>query len=483
MDMMKIRTAGMLAFLCLTLPNTLSAESNAQKVRMNLDECIAQALRANPQMEEARLEVREAEFQLKSAELERTPRVKLFNRFGITEDAEGGALDGRTNNRSFGFFNRLNLAFVQPIYTFGRLSKGIHAANENVTRQQAMQIKTTSDLILRVQELYYGIILTQQLLDAVMELRDRFTEALDLAEDRLEKGEAGVTESHVLKLRVGLAGIIEAVHKLERERLVTQDALKEAMAWEWDNPKELVLADKRLKPVAFELASQETYIQQAESHNPDIKALKAAVAAEEAIYLAERSKYYPTLLAVGGMRYAVAPGREDQDNPYLNDEYNFFRGGASLAIKWDLNFLQTHAGLQEKKTSYLRMQTRLKRALSGMALQVKEKYHVIKERRQALETSFESKKSGRALIFLTFTNFKLGIGTGRDLFDALTIFARTMNNYAEAIFDFNMAVADLRCFLGKCGGNHLPSDEEESMTPIGIDQSSIGHGDVSPGSG
>jgi len=108
-----------------------------------------------------------------------------------------------------------------------------------------------------------------------------------------------VTETDVLKLRVGLAGIAKGVRKLERQVRVTKEALRQTMGL--GDQMDFTLADKKLKPVAFELRSLEHYLQQAEANNPQIKQLKAALAASEARYLAEKSKYYPMLLAVGGI--------------------------------------------------------------------------------------------------------------------------------------------------------------------------------------
>jgi outer membrane protein TolC len=428
---------------------TAWAEVSGTTLQLDLPACIEQALKANPQMEEARLGVLQSELLLKSSRLSRTPKIELFNRFGIVEDAEGDAITGDTIDGSFGFFNKLDLKITVPLYTFGRLSRNIHAAKENVNRQMASQLKTTSDLILRVHQLYYGLVLARQLLRSTRDIQKNFSLAHEIAEERLEKGETSVTETDVLKLRLGLAGIAKGVRKLQRQVRVTKEALRQTMGL--GDQIDFTLVDKKLKPVAFELRSLEHYLQQAEADNPQIKQLKAALAAADARYLAEKSKYYPMLLAVGGLRYAEAPGREDQHNPFLKDDFNFFNGGAALAIKWDLNFLQTDTNLQRKKVQYLRMKSRLRQVLAGIAFQVKEKYHLLMEKKDNLESSFEARKAGRAILFLNLTNFKFGLGTGEDVFDALSVHARTAGNYFKAIFDYNLSVAELHSFIGDQG--------------------------------
>jgi outer membrane protein TolC len=316
-----------------------------------------------------------------------------------------------------------------------------------VDRQRASRFKTTSELILGVHKRYYGLVLARESLNTTQNIKESFDTAYELAEERLDKGDPQVTETDALKLRVGLAVVTKNLYTVQRQVRVSKEALREILAL--DDRVEFDIADQKLETVSFEAQSIGQYLKLAEKNNPDIKQLRAALSAEQAQYEAERSKFYPTLLAIGGVRHGVAPGREDQDNPYLNDEFNFFDAGASLGIRWDLNFFQTDASIREKKVGYLRMKSRLKKVVDGIALKVKEKYHQYIERKNGLEASFEAKKAGRALLFLNLTNFKLGMGSGRDVFDALSLHARVAGDYDIAIFDYNIAVVELLDVIGK----------------------------------
>ena len=424
----------------------LGAESAPRARRFDLYGCIRQAITTNPQMQVAKFDVDRAELQLKSAKLSRIGKIELFNRTGIVEDAVGDAITGEKLSGSYDVFNRLNILFSLPLYTFGRVSRGIDAAGENVNRQLASQFKTGSDLILGVHKRYYGYVLAHQLLNTTEQIQKNFSEAYEVAEERLDMGDALVTETDALKLRVGLAVVTKNLYTVQREVRVAKEALREIMGL--DDSVDFQVADNKLKEVDFNLRQLDQYLQQAKKNNPDIKQLKAAVSAEEARYLAEKGKYYPTLLAVGGLRHAVAPGREDQDNPFLKDDYNYFDAGASLGVKWDLNFFQTDTGVKEHKVRYLRMKSLLERALDAVALQVKEKYHQYTEKKNSLDASFEAKKAGRALLFLNLTNFKLGMGSGKDVFDSLSLHARVDGEYYEAIFKYNMAVVELQDVIG-----------------------------------
>jgi outer membrane protein len=437
-----------------------AAEAPPAKHHLDLTACIEQALKANPRMEEASLEVNQAQWQLKSAKLARTPKAELFNLMGVVDDATVGssgqpALTGDTVDGSYGFFNRLNVGMSLPLYTFGRLTKNIEAASENVNVQMASQAKATSDLVVKLHEAYYGLVVSRQLLDAMQELQKNFTEARDIAEQRLDKNEPSVTESDVLKLRVGLANVTKAVHKLERETQMAKEGLRRFLGF--TDADDFDVADQILKPVSYELKPVDYYLQQAEANNPELKRVKAALAAEEARYQAEKTKRYPTLLAVGGVNYAVAPARPDLHNPFLNDDFNTSGAGGALALQWDLNIFQVNAEIQQKKVKYLKMRSVYDDARSGVALQVKDKYQRVKEKQDNLDASQESRKAGRGLLVLNLTNFKFGIGTGKDVFEALSLYSRTSGEYFENVFDYDMAVAELKSVTGEL----MPNPEKE----------------------
>jgi len=446
-----LATVGLFCTALLGLGNTWAADAPPDSRRLDLQACIKQALQANPKIEEAGYDVNQAEWQLKSAKYARIGKIELFNVMGAIEDTTAGrsgnpALTGDTVDGQFGFFNKLGLGISVPIYTFGRLTYNTQAAAENLAAQIAAGTKTTNELLLKVHELYYGLVVSRQLLESTQEVQKNFADAREAVEERLEKNEPNVTESDVLKIRVGLAGVTKAVNKLERESQLAKDALRRTLGL--SDSADFDVTDQNLKPVAFELKPLEEYLAAAEVRNPDIKRLKAAVAAEDARYKADKTKFYPTILAVGGFKYAVAPGRVDTDNPFLVDGFHESSGGAALAFQWDLNLLQTDSEVHQKKAKAMKMKSVYRDGANGVALQVKDKYHRVKEKQANLESSLEARKAGRALLVLNLTNFKFGIGSGKDLFDALSLYARTAGEYFETVFEYNLAVAELQSVTG-----------------------------------
>ncbi len=424
--------------------------------KVSLDDCVKMAIKHYPSVQKASLDIEGAQWQLSSAKIKRWPKLELFNLMGVVPDAEGDAITGDTIDDHYGFFDKLDVKFSLPLITFGRIGHGIKAAESGVEVEKATYKLTLEETILRVYKLYYGLVLSKQLHKSIKDLEERFKEAYDIAQERLDKGETNVTESDVLKLKIGLSGIEEGVRKLGRQMEIARASLIKITGWE--DPSTFEPADKRLKPIKVKLASEKEYIQLAMDNNSTLKRLKAAVKAAKERYLSEKAKYYPMLLAVGGLKYAVAPGREDQDNPFLNDEYNYFSAGAALAVKWNMNLLETRAEVAQKRAEYLSLKKQLEEAQQGIELKVKEAYAKVLETKGNLASSWESRKAGRALLILNFTNFKFGIGSGKDVFDGLSIYARTADDYYKAVYEFNMAVVK----LNKLVGTLVPAESGET---------------------
>ncbi len=419
-------------------------QASAQKV--SLDECVKLAIKNYPSIQKSKYDLESAQWDFKTAKLKKWPKLELFNLMGIVPDAEGDAITGDTIDDHYGFFNKLDLQFSLPLVTFGRLKHGIKAAEKGVEVEKAAYKLTLEDIVYRVHKLYYGLVLSKQLHKSLKDLKDRFKEAYDIAQERLDKGKTNVTEADVLKLKIGLSGMEQGVRNIERQMSMARSSLIKITGWK--TPSSFEPADKRIKPVKIKLATEEEYIELAKNNNSTLKRLKAAVQAAKERYLSEKAKFYPMFLAVGGVKYAVAPGREDQDNPFLNDEYNYFSAGAALALKWNMNVFETRAEVARKRAEYLSLEKQFEEAKQGIELKVKEAYAKVLETKKNLESSWESRKAGRALLILSFTNFKFGIGSGKDVFDGLSIYARTADDYYKAVYEYNMAVAKLKKLVG-----------------------------------
>jgi outer membrane protein TolC len=432
------------------IPPSYGAESTSEKVRLNLSESIRMALSQSPEIQGALQKVQVSEGKVAEAKSGFFPRMTFTNIAGIVPRARGDVVfspDSTDDFNGLGPFTRGELEIIQPLFTFGKLTNSLLAATQGVVAERAGQEKTVNQVIMEVKELYYSLLLTRHIHETIGEVKQGFAEAVEQVEERLKTKKGKVTQLDLLKLKIGLSGTTKEFQEVEKNIALTRAALQRALglppAIDFD------ITDMRLEVTPFELKPLEDYINLIFQHRPEWKQVEAGVTSRKALLEAEKSNYYPTFFLAGGVQYGVAPNRDRQTNPFVNDEFNFFRGGFALGLRWDLNFLTTKAKIHQAEAELAKVQDDLDNARLGLPLEVTRAYLDVKTAHENIETASEGRKASRSLLLLTLTNFKLGIGDPKDLFEALALFARMSSTYYQAIHTLNLALARLSFAVGQ----------------------------------
>jgi outer membrane protein len=434
-------------FLFLMIVHLTCGAVAAQGVRWTLEQCLDRALSHNPEVSEAVAERRIAESQLSQAKAGRLPQVTYTSVNGIVNAARGDAVNGRTDNDDLGPFTMGELKIIQPLYTFGRLQNEIRAATMGVETKHAATKKVRDMVVTMVKELYYNLLLSRQIQALLTEVQEQFTKALETAEQRLEAGESAITQQDILKLRIGLAGVTKETYTLERAIAVTKEALLYQLGLSLK--ADFDIADTGLEPVMLQLQPLNVYLEQAEKNRPELAQLEAGLVARQARLQAARSAYYPALFVAGTVRYAAAPNRDDQNNPFVRDDFNFFQAGMALGLRWKLDFWMTHAKEAERLAELAKTEIQKENATQGIEVDIKRRYLEVQETQQKIEAAQTARRAARALLVTTLANFSLGVGEGKDVFDNLGLYTRMASDYYTAVRDYNIAAARLSQATGQ----------------------------------
>ena len=82
-------------------------------------------------------------------------------------------------------------------------------------------------------------------------------------------------------------------------------------------------------------------------------------------------------------------------------------------------------------------------------LEQKKVFLKVSEARGQLDLAKGSRKITRALLVTELANYDFGIGDSGDLFQALIIYTRVLSGYYETVYNFNLAVAELKHEIAK----------------------------------
>ena len=91
--------------------------------------------------------------------------------------------------------------------------------------------------------------------------------------------------------------------------------------------------------------------------------------------------------------------------------------------------------------------------LSGIELELKTGFLKVLESREKLKLAKKNRKITRALLVSEAANYDFGIGEPGDLFEALIIYTRVLGGYYDAIYNFNVSVAELNRVKALWTGN------------------------------
>jgi outer membrane protein TolC len=405
----------------------------------SLAELVAHALRHNAEVGEERWKAVEAATELQKANASRIlPKFRFEALAGLVPEAKGDIFTFESDTsglRPLGPFLRSEIKFTQPLYVFGA-SQLHRAAREGKAAAEAALAQKETDVALDIKELYYSVQLVHELQALVETLEDKIAGRLQ----DLEDGDLSLANQYKLKF---------ALLEIERQgtRVRTQaDLAHRALAWtagiEADSP--FVLDSPNLARVEATIPPLAELSGTTPSRRADWRRLQAGIAAKEGLRNGARGAFLPQLFVTGGMRYAVAPNRTDQHNPFIKDEYNLFNFGAAVGIRQSLEFGLLRAALAKREAEYRQLKAKESTGLQGIRLDLRRAYLEYQDADEELERMQQSRRLSRQWLREAQEAYDFDPEEeAKGLIEAVQAWANNEQAYFDAIFAHNITLARL----------------------------------------
>jgi outer membrane protein TolC len=291
-------------------PARPAAPNAASVVRLTVDEAVARAIAASPRL--ARLSALEAaaDAQARGARAERWPQVEVGAGYTRRSEVPELAIFSPTDNpaqpveRIVVFPNiqdnwRLRAGAALPLFTGGRLSGRIAAADHGRTAAGEDLRAGRADLVLETKQAYWSLVTARETERVLKEALRAYDAHLQDARNRERFGMAARNE--VLAVEV------------ERDRSELERLRAEAEADAADanlqrllalDPATHVEASEPLQAAPAPQPELESMVAEAQAARPERRAIAARVAAADAAAGAERGARLPQLALSGGYTYA-----------------------------------------------------------------------------------------------------------------------------------------------------------------------------------
>jgi outer membrane protein TolC len=430
----------------LVLALTLVSSTAIAGPKLTLDQVIQKTL-TGPRVKMARGDTEAASARIDEAKAARLPRIKA-TLFGTVSpeitciDPQCTATDPQNFKIAFdGLYGSAQVDITQPLYTFGKLTHARNAAQAGLDAMTALADEAAGDLAVDAAKAYWGIKLARELgymLDDGIEeidkaivrmnartgedapsVQDRQRVAVLLAEAKVQRADAAAGERQALAGLRALTGIPDAD-----------------------------IDDKELTAIEFKLPATATG-----AGRPQARAAKyGAIAADELADLAA-GYHLPDLALVASAVFARAQGVDDPPSAFANDPFNRAGAGVVLALQWTFEPWNVKARVARARAEASKAHALGDLATAGARYDAETALAEAAGARAKLDATESGVKAGRAWVASIVQADAIGTAESKDFADAYLAWFGMRARWAQAAFQWNVAVVR----LGRSGGEYRVS--------------------------
>src|SRR5262252_2400230 len=431
-------------------PSRVGAQPPPAPRVLSLDDALALAIKQSPQIKEQQFGVLKRQSQRAQADAARFAQLELNVVGGPSPRARGNQIsspDSKTDPAITGVFGLATINLVQPLYTFGKIDSLREAAAHGIAASQAQVQEKATQVALLVYEAYYGYLLASALENLAQEIGDQLSSTIDKVRRQLEAGAPGVDNVDLFKLQTFQGELEKQLNDIREGKGL---ALAGLYTLTWLDPAQPIeLADKALEPRAYDTASLQQYVTDAQQMRPEFTQAREGVKAYEKLVEAAKADYYPVLFFGIFGSVAEATNRDRVKNPFIYDRLKDTAVAPVLGVQWKFNLGITAGKVDETRAELGQIQQKQALAEQGIPFQVQQAYLEMQQHQANIEATQKGFRSGRQWLVAAASNFDLGVGQGKDVADAVAAYAKLRAEYFQAVYNYNLGLAKLDHAAGR----------------------------------
>jgi len=424
--------------------NLVAQETGVKKLELTLNDCLRLALQQNP-------------FYLSTQEKEGEARAQVrqaVSRFFPALNAQGtdildkkvftveipSMVPGQPPQRVKFDFTRtyqMSLSFSMPIFTGGRLASGYKQANYNLLATQESIKQNRQETIFNVKRAFYGYLLARKFQEVAQESVDLAEKHLANVKNLYEVGMA--TKFDLLRAEVQLANLQPQLIRAKNSLDMAELALKNLLGLDLTQPVE-IKGDLSFQEVQI---NPDEALQKALLNRPELHQLSyQRQMIGEMIKLA-RANDLPSLAIGGQLNYWA-----NNLNFKKNNWENYYT--ISLALNIPIfNGFTNQAQAAQAKAMARELEYSLKGVTESIKLEVQQAILSYQQAKEALLSQEKNVEQAQEAVRLAELNFSEGLATTLDVTSAQVALSQARTNYAQALYDCLVALAELEKATGE----------------------------------
>jgi len=422
--------------ICFLAVHPVTASDEKPANEMTLAEAIETTIKADLGLRSSKEDVKAA------VAVQNAQKTKFYPTFNASYQFEYND-EGQSISPLLGFANRqqtIAATITQPLFTGFALENQYALAGLGLDLAETEAKRVRQDVILKVKQDYFTLLRTQKLLDVARQTVTQISAQKTVAENYYQVGMTPLND--LLQVQVELANANQAMAVAKNDLEIARSNFNTTLRRPVD--ERIQLQDiLEYTPFAHHLA----YCREsAENNRLEIKIVNLEVeSARKEIELAKNT-YYPTV----NLQYRYFRIGEDWD----------VNGGSGIADPsgWSIttvaswNFWEwgrSGYNVTEKRRRLAQAKYQQEQILDQIRLEIKSAWLRTKEAEENIKTVEQAIDQAKENFRINQERYKEQVATNTDVLIAQTLLTRTMTNYYNALYDFQLSKAALYRAMGQ----------------------------------
>jgi outer membrane protein TolC len=404
--------------------------------KLTLEQVIAKAV-AGPKVRVADGDTEAAAAKVDEADAARLPKIKATAFGTISPEIECENVDcTRTGPENFalrfkGLFGGGSLDVTQPLYTFGKIQHARVAARAGLDAQRALADEAAGDQAVDAAKAYWGVKLAREMSLMLDDGIEEIAKAIKGFDERTGKDAVSIQD----RQRVA---ILLAEAKVQRADAVSGEQQGLAGLRALVDLPDADVDDVPLAAVTRDLPKDATG-----DARPQARAAKAGAVAYDALAEQANSYFFPDLALVGTASIARAQGADDPPSAYANDPFNKTSAGLVLALQWQFEPWNTKAKADKARAEAHKARAQSELAAAGARYDAQTALAEAQAARDKVAAADEGVKAARTWLASVLQGEAIGATEPKDLADAYIAWFQMRARWAQAVYQWNVAVVRL----------------------------------------
>jgi outer membrane protein TolC len=334
----------------------------------------------------------------------------------------------------------LKATLQQPLFTGGKISGAIDAAEYAAQATQEDHKKDQADVLYNIKAAYWNLYRAVDFKKFVDENVDQIKSHAVDAENLFKQGL--LTTNDVMKVRVQLSDAlvrqIDAKNNVQLSMYMLNNTLGLPLQTELELASTINIIDRDWAPA-------DQLIKNAFEKRPEMLGMNARVKASEAGLTSARGGWWPQIYLVGNYDYNRPNQRYFPSTDEFQDSWD-----VSIAVSFDLwNWNQTGHQTTQAQAQLAQAQEGLSMTKDGISLEVTQSFLNIQKAKERKVVSEQGVAQAEENYRMMDGIYKQGLAANSELLDAEVALLQAKLNLTQSLVDYELAIAQLSRAIGE----------------------------------